>query len=140
MTLTDYRANIIAKCFVRAYHEGYDLESLARHLLTSPAGQNILNEEDLMSYTAPIYMLQWLVEDGSIPKTSNKDYNDYMAWYAGHIYKRWYDKGTHTPEQIYKYAPMGVISNAFGRLHTHGWGYCIDWLTRVGEQEERACK
>lgn len=136
MTLTEYRADIIAKCFELAYEQGYDLEKLAEHLLLSEAGQAILSGEDFMSYTAGIYMLQHLVVDGNIPKSDNADFNDYMAWYAGHIYKHWYDKDTHTPEQIYKYASMKIISGAFGRLHTHGFEYCIDWLGHAGEREE----
>lgn len=122
---------IVSGMFKWAVRKNKSIDALAKALLTSEYGYEVLSEKRHSEYADYLFMLSGFNRDFDLGTLSDDkyDYGEYVAECCGYLYKYWFD--THkedTAEEIYRLAKPEIIYQNFVPLHVTGYDYWIAYL------------
>lgn len=123
-----FHCDMIGNMFILCNKWGIDADSLAENLLTTEYGISVMNENRSIEYSGDTFMLEGFRKNTKLAETDNAKYMDDELWFAGYLYKYWYEKFHTNTREIYRIAALSKISAEYGFLHTQGWDYVIDYL------------
>jgi hypothetical protein len=79
----------------------------------------------------------------SFPKTRKQQYDGFLLWFAGYLYKYWIDYKDVKPKdlpKILEILPWDMYMTGFAFYHTQDWKFVIDDAIRIHKLNKRKLK
>lgn len=129
--------DIQGRLFELGRRNGLDCSSFIASFMNSETAAALDQSYDRLQWAGEEYILENLLEEMFLPKSTSPEYSNEVMFWAGYIYRYWHYLTNETSEEIYAQADAETMNDAYLGFHTLDVAMAIEDLKELHRQRTK---